>query len=67
MIQDIPDLTREWAVRAERIAGVRARTDVTGMTRPARNPDERDFLARTGQLGPFVEVVVCMRAFGAPE
>jgi len=25
------------------------------MTRPPRDPEEREFLERTGQLGPFVE------------
>lgn len=31
------------------------------MTRPARDPDERAFLARTGQLGPFVESAAIIR------
>jgi hypothetical protein len=29
--------------------------DLSGMTRPPRDPEERAFLERTGQAGPFRE------------
>lgn len=49
------DLREKWKIRLERIRRSQARTDTRGMTRPARDPDERKFLKRTGQEGPFVE------------
>jgi hypothetical protein len=51
----IPNLEVEWAERYERIRRVNARIDPRGMTRPARDPDERRFLEATGQLSPFSE------------
>jgi hypothetical protein len=36
-------------------AGLQARMDLSGMTRPPRDPEERAFLERTGQAGPFRE------------
>lgn len=51
----IPDLELQWAERYERIRRVNARIDPRGMTRPARDPDERCFLEVAGQLGPFSE------------
>ncbi len=50
-----PDLSEKWPIRLARIRRSQARTDTRGMTRPARDPDEREFLKRTGQEGPFVE------------
>lgn len=50
-----PDLSEKWPIRVERIRRSQARTDTRGMTRPPRDPDEREFLERTGQEGPFVE------------
>jgi hypothetical protein len=50
-----PDLSEKWQIRLERIRRSQARTDTRGMTRPPRDPDERKFLERTGQEGPFVE------------
>lgn len=35
---------------------VKARIDIRGATRPARDPDEAAFLRETGQESPFVEV-----------
>lgn len=54
----IPNLELDWAERYERVRGVNARIDPRGMTRPARDPDERRFLEAAGQLGPFSESVV---------
>jgi hypothetical protein len=53
---DLEALERLWALRARRVAAVRARIEVGGLTRPARDPDERAWLAERGALGPFVEV-----------
>ena len=51
----IPNIELEWAKRCERVRRVNARIDPRGMTRPARDPDERRFLEAAGQLGPFTE------------
>lgn len=50
-----PDLSETWRARLERVRRSQARTDTRGMTRPPRDPDERSFLERTGQLGRFYE------------
>jgi hypothetical protein len=60
------DIELDWAERATRVARSQARTDVSGMTRGYRDPDEREFLALTNQLGPFVEVVVPVVGFRTP-
>lgn len=52
----VRDPSVEWSVRIERIRRYRQRSDPRGMTRPARDPDERAFLRETGQEGPYVEV-----------
>ena len=57
-LEDIPNVELEWAARAERVRRSQARTDITGMTRPQRDADERAFLREAGQLGPFVETSV---------
>lgn len=49
------DISEQWQVRLERVRRSQARTDVTGMVRPPRDPDERAFLLRNGQEGPFIE------------
>lgn len=49
------DLSEEWKVRLERVRRSQARTDIRGMTQPPRDPEERKFLERTGQEGPFTE------------
>jgi hypothetical protein len=51
----LPDLAARWAERLARVRRSQARTDVTGMTRPPLDPDERAFLAARGRLGPFRE------------
>jgi hypothetical protein len=43
------------AERAERVRKVNERTVLAGMTRPARAPEKRAALERTGGLGPFAE------------
>ena len=67
MENDIRNIELDWTERASRVARSHARTDVTGMTRGRRDPDERRFLALTGQLGPFVEVAVPVIEFRTPE
>jgi hypothetical protein len=52
---EVPDLSRRWRERLARVRRSQARIDVTGMTRPPRDPDERAFLAARGELGRFVE------------
>jgi hypothetical protein len=53
---DLTELRAMWARRRAAAAETRARTDPTGMTRPPRDPDEREFLRGIGGEGPFVEV-----------
>lgn len=55
MAKSPPDVSEKWEERLERVRRSQARTDVAGMTRPPRDPDERAFLKRTGQAGPFRE------------
>jgi hypothetical protein len=38
------DPSQQWAIRLERIRRYRERSNPTGMTRPPRDPDEREFL-----------------------
>lgn len=45
-----------WDRASEGVRDVRRRADPTGMTRPARDPEEAAFLRATGREGPFVEV-----------
>jgi hypothetical protein len=52
---DLEELERLWAIRARRVAAVRARIAERGLTRPPRDPDERAWLAERDALGPFVE------------
>jgi hypothetical protein len=53
---DLSALRVMWASRERAAAALRARTDPSGMTRPARDPDEREFLREQGAEGPFLEV-----------
>ena len=53
---DLTALREMWERRRRAAAEGRARNDPTGMTRPARDPEEAAFLRETGQEGPFVEV-----------
>ena len=41
---DIFDLKKLWPARLARLLRVRARIDITGMTRPSRDPVKRTFL-----------------------
>ena len=69
-ISSIRNLELDWPDRVARVQRSQSRTDTTGMTRPVRDPDERAFLARTDQLGPFVESAIVVRrgvAFDVPE
>lgn len=52
---DLSELREMWEKSRAACAEFRARCDPTGMTRPARDPDEREFLRKHGGLGPFVE------------
>ena len=54
-MKQLRDISEDWLKRLERVRRSQARTDTTGMTRPPRDPDERAFLRRTGQEGPFRE------------
>jgi hypothetical protein len=54
----LPDLREKWPERLERLRRSQARVDPRGMTRPPRDPDERDFLRKTDQTGPFTEIPV---------
>lgn len=58
-------LDQSWESRLARVRRSQARVNVAGMTRPPRDPDERFFLAQTGQLGPFVEAVSSDDASGS--
>jgi hypothetical protein len=53
---DLERLRTMWARRRSAAAAVRARTRPAGMTRPARDPDERAFLRDRAIEGPFLEV-----------
>lgn len=53
---DWSELRAKWARRRVGVEQVKARTDIRGMTRPARDPDEAAFRKETGQEGPFEEV-----------
>lgn len=53
---DISELRAMWERRRKAAEEIRRRTDPTGMTKPARDPEEAEFLRETGQEGPFVEV-----------
>jgi hypothetical protein len=52
---DVPDVSLRWRERLARVRRSQARVDITGMTRPPRDPDERAFLAERGLLGRFAE------------
>lgn len=55
---DLGELRARWARRRAGVVQVKQRADTTGMTRPARDPDEAAFLKRIGKEGPFEEVEV---------
>jgi hypothetical protein len=53
---DLSELRAMWDRRRKAAEEFRRRVDPTGMTRPARDPEEAAFLRETGQEGPFTEV-----------
>jgi hypothetical protein len=53
---DLSRFREMWRRRRQRAAAVRSRTDPAGMSRPARDPDKREFSRETGGTGPFQEV-----------
>ena len=53
---DFGSLERMWKDRARRVAQVRKRSRLRGMTRPVRDSAERRWLEARGRTGPFVEV-----------
>jgi hypothetical protein len=53
---DPSDLRRTWRRRRALVEQVRRRIDPTGMTRPPRTEEERQWLAERGIRSPFIEV-----------
>ena len=53
---DLTELREMWRRSAAAVERIRRRADPSGMTTPARDPEEAAFLRETGQEGPFVEV-----------
>jgi hypothetical protein len=58
---DLPALRRMWAERRKAMREILGRIDPRGMTRPARDPDEREWLSKRGEL-TFVEDEAAGRA-----
>lgn len=48
-------LRQEWARRRAAVLAAKATIDITGMTRPPRDPVERAWLDAHGLQGPFQE------------
>lgn len=55
---DLSEMRPVWERRLRRVREVHRRYDPTGAARPERPAEEREWLARRGGLGPFVEVPV---------
>ena len=53
-ILDLTELRRMWNVRRTAMRTILERIDSRGLTRPARDPDERAWLAERGESG-FIE------------
>jgi hypothetical protein len=53
---DLSELRAMWERRRRAAEEVRRRIDPTGMTKPARDPEEAAFLREIGKEGPFLEV-----------
>ena len=51
---DLSELERVWQDRHAAMQSMLRRIDVRGMTRPARDPEEREWLRERGET-PFVE------------
>lgn len=54
-INNLRDITKAWPQRLAKVRASQVRTNTAGMSRPPRDPDEREFLGKRGQLGPFKE------------
>lgn len=52
---DLTTLRRTWNARREALRAILRRIDPRGMTRPAREPEERAWLEERGQAGAFIE------------
>lgn len=55
---DLTELRRTWDARREALRGLLRRVDPRGMTRPARDPEERAWIDERGE-SPFVEDAAC--------
>lgn len=53
---DLRVLEEAWERRRAGVQAIGARTDRRGMTRPRRNPAEREWLLERGELPPVEEV-----------
>ena len=53
---DLRELRAMWRRRRRAAEHVRKRIDPTGMTRPARSPEEHEWLREKGEESVFVEV-----------
>lgn len=53
---DLTELREMWRRRRAAAEAVRRRIDPTGMTRPARSPEERAWLEERGLQSVFIEV-----------
>lgn len=58
---DLTELRRIWQARREAMRQILRRIDPRGLRRPARDPEERAWLAQRGE-SPFVEDEACARA-----
>jgi hypothetical protein len=59
--RDLRELRRVWDERRRALAVILSRIDPTGMTRPARDPDERAWIEERGG-SPFREDESCAAA-----
>lgn len=58
---DLTDLQRDWARKREAMREILKRIDPRGLTRPARDSSEREWLRERGQ-STFVESEECAAA-----
>lgn len=49
------DVSEAWPERLAKVRASQARTDTSDMSRSPRDPAEREFLEKRGQMGPFRE------------
>ena len=52
---DLTELRQRWQAQRAPLREILSRIDVTGMTRPARDADERAWLDARGETGVFGE------------